>query len=275
MTQSVIAVIQARMSSTRLPGKVLMPVLGRPLLGYLLERVQRIRGLDGIVVATTTAAVDDPIVAVAQAAGVHVARGSEDDVLDRYYQAALARDAKHVMRLTADCPLLDPQICEEVLARYFSSGADYCHTSPRFAEGLDCEVFSMRLLREAWQRAKLKSEREHVTLYLHNHRSEYQLVQLDQARDDSTYRITVDEPADFDVVSAILTVLYPIFGAKLDSQAVLTFLAEHPAIHARNARIERNAGLRKSLENEGLVAPSKAKSMAFVEARARTRRKSR
>lgn len=253
MSGAVVAIIQARMSSTRLPGKVLMPVMGRPLLSYLLERAKRIRGLDNIVVATTTAAVDDPIVGVAEAAGVDVARGSESDVLDRYYRAAVAAEAAHVMRLTADCPLLDPLVCEQVLARYSSERADYCHTSPRFAEGLDCEVFSMELLRQAWQRACLKSEREHVTLYLHNHRADYHMIQLDQDRDDSAYRITVDEPADFEVVSAVLTALYPVFGANLDLQAVLTFLAEHPDIHARNARIERNAGLRKSLEADAVV----------------------
>ncbi len=248
-----VAIVQARMGSTRLPGKVLLPVLGRPLLGYLLERLARCRGLDAIVVATTDRPEDQAVAEYAAGLGVAVFRGSEQDVLDRYYRAAVANRADVVMRVTADCPLLDPEVCGRVLAPLLAAGPgrpDYVATSPAFAEGLDCEALTFAALERTWREAALRSEREHVTLYLKNHPERFGMLRIDNPADEGAIRITVDEPDDFFVVKAVFEALYPA-DAAFGFDAVRAWLRAHPGIAARNNNIIRNEGLLKSLREDG------------------------
>lgn len=246
----VVAIIQARMTSTRLPGKVLMPVLGRPLLEYQLERVRLSSMVDDIVIATTVNAEDDPVATLARKEGVGLYRGSELDVLDRYYKAALSAKADHVMRLTADCPFVEPELCDSIISQYFDSRVDYVHTGATFAEGLDCEIFSFEALKAAWQDASLPSEREHATMFLHNNPGRFSKLTHENSQDDSRLRLTVDETEDFAVVKKVLESLYPLHGAMMRIAHIKEFLAENPDVFEINSHVTRNEGLAKSLEED-------------------------
>jgi spore coat polysaccharide biosynthesis protein SpsF len=248
------AIIQARMPSTRLPGKILMEVMGRPLLSYLIEQLGHSRLLSDIIIATTTRREDDPIFNLAKQEGLKVYRGSEHDVLDRYYHAAGEFDAGHIMRITADCPLIQPDICDWVADVYTNSRCDYARTGESFAEGVDCEVFSREALNEAWKEAKRTSEREHVTLYFRNHPEIFRIMTLDNKSDDSRYRITVDEKEDFQVVRAVLENLYKRRKPYIKIDDIKSFLDSHPEIYSINAHIIRNEGLIKSLQENKTIS---------------------
>jgi spore coat polysaccharide biosynthesis protein SpsF len=241
------AIIQARMTSTRLPGKVLMKVLGRPLLSYEIERLRFSRNIAEIAVATTTNQADDPIVALAQRENLKVYRGSENDVLDRYYQAAREFGVEHILRITADCPLIEPTVCDRIIKVYADSGADYVHTGERFAEGFDCGILSFKTLSQAWRDASLKSEREHVTLYTKSHPERFHIISVVHDTDDSKYRVTVDEPEDFLAVKAIIENLY-VQGEYITAEGIKSFVDNHPEIYRLNADIIRNEGLLHSLQ---------------------------
>jgi spore coat polysaccharide biosynthesis protein SpsF len=243
------AIIQTRIASTRLPGKILMEVMGRPLLSYLSEQLGHSRVLSDIIIATTTRREDDPVSDLGKQEGLRVYRGSEHDVLDRYYQAAMEFEAEHIMRITADCPLIQPDICDCLADLYISSKCDYARTGESFA----CEVFNREALHEAWKEAKLTSEREHVTLYFQNHPEIFRIVTLDNESDDSRYRITVDEKEDFQVVQAILENLYKLSKPYIKIDDIKAFLDSHPEIYSINAHIMRNEGLIKSLQEDKTI----------------------
>ena len=250
MESEVTAIIQARMTSTRLPGKVLLKVMGRPLLSYQIERLSFSKRIDNIIIATTTNKEDNPIVELAQKESLNCYRGSEDDVLDRYYQAAKKYNVKHIMRLTADCPLIDPDICDNITDVYFESGADYIRTGESYAEGLDCEIIDFGALAKEWLKAKLKSEREHVTLYILNHAELFKTMIKENEIDDSMYRFTVDEERDFLVVKAILKNLYKENDGYFTVREIKLYLDAHPEVYRLNSDIIRNEGLLKSLRND-------------------------
>lgn len=248
---NVTAIIQARMTSTRLPGKVLMHAGGKPLLQWQLEQLRPSQAIARVVIATTLNADDDPVEDFARQQGVPVYRGSELDVLDRYFQAAKTFGAEHVMRLTADCPLVQPQICDLVAREYFDAGADYAITGSNFAEGVDCEVLRFAALERSWKDAAKASEREHATLYIRNHPEIFTIRQVNNDRDDSSYRITVDQQEDFQVVEAILENVSPGPDGSIAIGQVREFLDAHPEIHRLNSSIERNEGLKRSLLEDG------------------------
>ncbi len=238
------------MTSTRLPGKVLMEVMGRPLLSYQIERLRFSKRIDNIIIATTTNKEDDPIVELAQKEDLNFYRGSEDDVLDRYYQAAKKYNASHIMRLTADCPLSDPEICDSIANAYFENGVDYIRTGESFAEGLDCEIIGFRALTRAWLEAKLKAEREHVTLYVRNYPELFKAMVKENETDDSRYRITVDEEEDFLVVKTILENLYKENDSYFTVREIKSYLDDHPEVYRLNSHAIRNEGLLKYLQVE-------------------------
>lgn len=250
MNRQISAIIQARMMATRLPGKVLLEVMGRPLLSYMLEALEHCLSIKEIIIATTNNGQDDPIVSFAQNYDLKIYRGSEDDVLDRHYQAAKKYECEHIMRLTADCPLIQPHICDKVAQLYFSSGCDYALTGQTFAEGIDCEIFSFEALGRAWKEARLKSEMEHVTLHFRNKPELFQTETLENETDDGKYRVTVDEPNDFQVVKEILEHLYGKRKSYIRIEDIKCFLDSHPQVYALNSDIIRNEGLLKSLEEE-------------------------
>jgi len=250
----VTAIIQARMASSRLPGKVLMEVLGRPLLSYQIERLHFSERIDDIIIATTMKKEDDPLAELACKEGLKAFRGSEDDVLDRYYQVAKRHNAEHIMRLTADCPLVEPSVCDSIAAAYFLSGCDYVKTGETFAEGLDCEVFSFRALEKAWKNAKLKSEREHVTLYFRNQPELFEVKTINNETDDGKYRLTVEQEEDYFVVKAIIENLYAGTYDYIRINEVKSFLKSNPEIFEINRNILRNEGTLMSLDKDALAS---------------------
>jgi len=257
METKVTAIIQARMNSTRLPGKVLMEIMGRPLLSYMLEALQTCKTLRGVIVATTTNRENDLIASFCGRTGLKIYRGSEENVLDRYYQSARENGCMHVMRLTADCPLIQPHICDLVAESYFRTGCDYIRTGESFAEGVDCEIFSMEALEKAWKEAELNSEKEHVTLFFRNRPEIFRTEIVENNVDDSRYRITVDEPADFMVVKEVIENLYDAARPYIEIGKIKQFLDSRPELFALNAKILRNEGLLKSLKEESGEDPKK------------------
>ena len=224
-----VALIQARMGSTRLPGKVLTDVAGTTVLAHVVERVRACRGLAGVRIATTTSPADEAIVAEAVRLGVQASRGSEHDVLERFVQAA--QDADWIVRVTADCPLFDPLLLEAMIARAGEllaggSRVDYLANGAQrgWPRGLDAEIVRMEALRRAHREARRPYEREHVTPYLWRRPDRFSIAQLKQSPDLSDRRWTVDTPEDFEFVSRVFYMLYPtmpLFGqAEVESLAI-------------------------------------------------------
>ncbi|WP_088013977.1 cytidylyltransferase domain-containing protein [Gottfriedia acidiceleris] len=208
----VVAIIQARMGSTRLPGKVLLKVLNKPLLAYQVERVKRSKLINEIVIATTTNDIDQEIVDFCELMSLSYYRGSEEDVLSRYYEAASIYKADIVVRITSDCPLIDPNIIDLVINEYMinMNQIDYASNTIQrsFPIGMDIEVMSFSLI-ESINRLNLsQSFREHVTPYVYNS-GNFKIRQVLQETDKSHLRLTVDTREDFILISKIMEELYP------------------------------------------------------------------
>jgi len=245
----VVAIIQARMSSSRLPGKVLMPLAGVPVLGHVVDRLCSCKMVDEIVVATSLDASDDLISDYCRNAGINVFRGSLDDVLDRYYQAASEYQADPVVRITADCPAIDPVVVDAVIAGFLSGNFDLYSLGGEFPDGLDCSVFSFGAIERAWKEAKLNSEREHVGPYIENNPQLFRNGKLELFHGLSKQRWTLDEPVDYELLSKVFGRLYREDSHFLTHE-VLKFIGENPALSNINSGIVRNEGYLKSLENE-------------------------
>lgn len=233
-----VAVVQARMGSTRLPGKVLMDVAGVPMLGRVVERVRRASRVDDVVVATTTADRDDAVVRYCEAEDVPVHRGSEDDVLDRYHQVAQSVDADAVTRIAADCPLHDPAVIDRVAAVYDGGDHDYVSNTlePSYPVGLAAEVLSAAALETAWREAEAPDEREHVTPFIRRRPDRFRLASVVHDEDLSHHRWTVDEPADLELVRRV----YDALGdGPFGMEEVLALLEERPELAAINAHVEQ------------------------------------
>lgn len=247
---NVVAIIQARMASTRLPGKVLADLAGKPLLIRVVERARGARTLDIVAVATTDRPTDNPVAALCVKEGIPLFRGSEDDVLDRYYRAAQHFRAETIVRLTADCPLLDPVVVDRVVDAFQAGGHDYVSNTlkPSYPDGLDTEVFAWSALEKAWLGAKLKSQREHVTPYISKQPNMFRLLNVVNECDLSALRWTVDEPQDLDLVRRI----YRHLAAKPDfgMDDVLELLRYHPELKDVNAGFDRNEGYQKSVRED-------------------------
>jgi spore coat polysaccharide biosynthesis protein SpsF len=209
-----VAIIQARMGSTRLPGKVLEEISGRTMLYWVVSRTRSAASMDTVVVATTNLRADDAIVAECSAMKVPVFRGSEDDVLDRYHRAAAAFRADPVVRITSDCPLIDPDVIDRVVAAFAGNHADYAsNTLTRgYPRGLDVEVFSKAALDSAWREARQDHERVHVTPFIYGNPDRFALHSVECESDHSDLRWTVDTAEDLDVVRRITEAL----GGRLD-----------------------------------------------------------
>jgi spore coat polysaccharide biosynthesis protein SpsF (cytidylyltransferase family) len=191
------------MNSTRLPGKVLLPIEGASMLERVVRRVQRAKSIDKVVVATTEDPADDAVAEAAEAMGVHVTRGSEEDVLDRFRQAAEETGAAHIARVCADSPFVDPDVCDMIVDAYQSSGADYASNKldPSFPLGLDVEVFSREALEKTWSEAKEPHERAHVTLHMYapaSGKASLVLKPVVTTPDRHEWRWTVDTLEDLD-----------------------------------------------------------------------------
>lgn len=210
---SVVLITQARLGSTRLPGKILKTVLGKSLLEYQIERLNRVPSATKMVVATTTNEDDKPIVDLCEKLNVACFRGSVGDVLARYHGAALAHKADIVVRVTSDCPLIDPNVIDRVIQTYLSAQPTYDYVSNclerTYPRGMDTEVFSFRALDEAFREATALPDREHVTPFLYRQPGRYRLGQVTHAPNQSTHRWTVDTVEDFTLIQNIIESLYP------------------------------------------------------------------
>lgn len=246
---TIAGLLQARYCSSRLPGKVLMPLAGEPMLARQLERLKRASSLDTLIVATSNDPSDDPIEKTVVATGYECYRGDIDDVLDRMYRAALPHYPDHVVRLTGDCPLADPELIDKLVMFHLGKGADYSSLSlnPTFPDGLDAEVIRFGCLEEAWREASLPSEREHVTPFIHTRPDRYSIASYESDVDLSHLRWTVDEKADYDLVSIIYDELYEKNPAFTTGDIVL-LLERKPSLATYNTSYKRNEGYEISLK---------------------------
>lgn len=250
----VAAIIQARMGSTRLPGKVLRPLSGRPMLWHVLERVKAAKTVDDIILATAKTPQDRPLKSLAKSSGVACYFGSESDVLDRYRQAAKLSKSGTIIRITADCPLIDPEVIDACVRAFKKGKCDYASNAIRrsYPDGLDVEVFSLEALDRAWKEAKLQSEREHVTSYIWKNPHKFKLLDVVQKTDLSSYRWCVDKPEDLAFVERVYNELYRedrLFTTK----EVLALLRQRPELAQINAGTGCNEGYEKSLREDRMV----------------------
>ncbi len=235
----VVVINQARLGSTRLPGKVLLDLHGRPLLERQIERLRRARTPDEIVIATTFASHDDRLADFARSLGLRVFRGHEHDVLERYVGAAAAAAADVVVRVTSDCPLLDPTLLDRCVRLLLAEPElDYVsNTLERtYPRGLDVEALRRATLLEAHREAHERADREHVTRFVWRQPERFRLGGIKGEHDHSQLRWTVDEADDLAVVRAIYDALYP-HDPTFGFEDVLRHAERHPEIHARNRHI--------------------------------------
>ena len=249
MKQNTILITQARMGSTRLPGKVLQTVCGKELLRIHLDRLRNCKKISDIIVATTTSSKDDIILQYAEKWNYKVFRGSEDDVLDRYYQAVKNQKPDWVVRVTSDCPLLDPILVDKVIEFAQNNRVDYCSNTliEQFPDGQDVEVFTFASMERAWKESVKLSEREHVTPYIKNNsnffgKDSFHVINYPAPADYSDIRMTVDEDRDLKLLELLTSKL----GFEKSWIEYTDYIIDHRLFDI-NKGIIRNEGLLKSL----------------------------
>ena len=258
----IVAIVQARMGSTRLPGKVLKPIMGKPMLWYLVKRLERTAYVDKVVVATSEEKDNDVIRDFCKQYSINCFSGSENDVLDRFYKAAKQYNSDVVIRITGDCPLLDPGLIGEMLKEFITSN-QYDHygvacgagasteefNGHRYPDGLDAEIFKFSVLETAWNKAKDQLEREHVTPFIWRRPELFSLGTKTSPKDYSLMRWTVDNKVDFEVVEEIYKNLYPNkpdFGLK----DILEFFNTHSELQDKNKHFIGDEGYGKFFKEE-------------------------
>ncbi len=250
----ILVILQARTSSTRLPGKVLKPILGHPMLSLQIERIQRSKKIDKLIVATSNDRSDSDIDNLCINIQIPCFRGSLDDVLDRFYKTAMQYKPEHVVRLTGDCPLIDPEIIDKVINFFSECDFDYATNSMvpyTFPDGLDVEVFSFTALKKAWHETLLPSHREHVAPFILQHPEMFRIGHYKNKLNLSHLRWTVDEPEDFEFVSQIYKELYPQ-NPTFITEDILGLINRKPSLLEINSHVERNMGIKKSAEADKL-----------------------
>lgn len=247
-----VVIVQARMGSSRLPGKVLLEVTGKSLLEIEIGRLHRSLLPDALCVATTDRPQDGTIEELCRKLGIPCYRGSEDDVLGRYYEAAKYMQADEIVRVTADCPLIDPEILDSVVRRRRETGADYASNTLKrtFPRGLDVECFTYAALESTYSEAELPWEREHATPFIYSRPERFVLTNLESEKDESSHRWTVDTPEDFQLISLVLDRFsHDMSGFRY--RDVLALLNDNPDWQKINAHIEQ-----KTLSSPSPVATS-------------------
>ena len=224
------------MSSTRLPRKVLKPILDRPMLELQVERLKRATQIDRLAVATSNRPDDKVIIDLCHKLGIDVYAGALNNVLDRFYQVATHLRADHVVRFTGDCPLIDPDLVDELVLFYRNENCDYASNCrpPTLPDGLDTEIFSFEALKAAWSEATDPIDLEHVVPFIVRQPERFRVRTYRYHEDLSNFRLTVDEPEDFTVVKAIFEALYPI-NSKFKLRDILEFIRNNPDMESINA----------------------------------------
>jgi spore coat polysaccharide biosynthesis protein SpsF len=238
-----VAVIQAHMGSSRLPGKVLMEIAGKTMLDRVISRTQLCQYIDEVVVATSTLPIDDAIVRACEKMDVHVSRGSDPDVLDRFTQAARAQSADVCVRITSDCPLIDPEVSDHIISRFLKADPPVDYASNKipqsYPRGLDTEVFTISALESAHQQATERYQRAHVTVYIYQHPEQFRLLSIISDADRADWRWTVDTREDLEFVTQI----YDRLGAagKFGWRDVIAHLEREPMMHRINQEITQKS----------------------------------
>jgi spore coat polysaccharide biosynthesis protein SpsF len=245
----ILAILQARFSSTRLPGKVLKPILGKEMLLHQVERIQHSKLIDKLVVATSIDGTDDVIEKVCLNNGIEVFRGNLNNVLDRFYKCAKIYNPLHIVRLTGDCPLIDWEVIDNMIEYYLNKKLDYISTFSNFPDGLDAEVIAMGALIESKNNATLPSEKEHVTQYINQRKNEFNIGSFVCCKNLSHLRWTVDEPEDFILVEKIYQKLYKNNPNFLTND-ILKLIEKNVELETINNHFLRNEGLKKSLKED-------------------------
>ena len=240
------AIIQARMGSTRLPGKVMLNILGKPVLWHVVNRVSKARLIDRLFVATTVNPEDDIITEFCKSNNILVFRGSENDVLDRYYQCAKEYNIKDIARITSDCPLHDPDVIDLVVNEYLKGNYDYVSSAYAFPDGFDVEVFSFNALENAWENAKLPSEREHVTPYIKKN-EKIKKKNIHSNKKYPIYRCSLDQPEDYEFIKNIFG---GIRRKMFYIDDVVNYIKKHSELLKINQHIKVNEGYLKSLKED-------------------------
>jgi spore coat polysaccharide biosynthesis protein SpsF len=241
----IVAIIQARMGSSRLPGKVLMEICGEPMLSWVIKRAGKATLINQIVVATTTETIDDAIERYCQQNHIICFRGSSADVLDRYYQAAKLYQANVIVRLTADCPLIDPTLIDNTVTAFLGSSVDFAanRLPPPFKRtypiGLDVEVVSMVALERAWKESTVIYEREHVLPYLYEIKDRFKVLTINNDVDYGAYRWTVDTQQDLVFIQSLVEK----FGCRMDFswKDVIKLLENTPELIQINAQVKHKS----------------------------------
>lgn len=238
----VVAIVQARMGSTRLPGKVMLPLAGRPMIHHVVERVGRVPEIDEVIVATSALERERPLVEYLEGIGIPVFRGSEQDVLERYYFAARNYNADIVVRITADCPLLSPAITSRTIRVFLSEYPKYDYASNArirsFPRGTDTEVLSFSVLKKAYIEATKPYEREHVTPYIWMKPEQFAIKDIVSPVDLQSLRLTVDEKEDYLLARAVYDSLYPD-DPNFDIGEILQLLLLNPNLIKINQNIDQ------------------------------------
>ncbi len=250
-----LVMIQARCGSTRLPNKVMADLCGKTVLARIVERAQRSRIVDEVMVVTSIDKNNLTILTECAKLGVRVGVGSEDDVLDRYYQTARLLKPEYVIRLTADCPCFDAELLDMAIEA-MDEDTDYCGMlSESFADGLDLEIMKFSALENAWKNAKHTFEREHVTQYIIRRPEVFKLQNFESPVGYfGNQRWTIDEPEDYELVSKIYEHFINTKGNEdFGYKDILEFLDEHPSLLAINNKYQRNEGLQKSILEDKII----------------------
>tara|TARA_B100000579_G_C22788850_1_gene833365 strand:- start:412 stop:1176 length:765 start_codon:yes stop_codon:yes gene_type:complete len=254
MDHKIIAIIQARSGSTRLPGKVLLDLQGKSVIQHVADRVSASKLVDKTYVATTLLEEDLAIVRECSKIGVGIFCGSKDDVLDRYYQLAKIAKPKHIVRITADCPVIDPQVIDHVITKHLEADADYTSNTLEvpYPDGQDVEVFKFSALNKAWKSSSLASEREHVTPYIKFNEDEFKIEKVLASEEHSKYRWTLDEIEDFKLISIFYDELYSK-NSLFSMKDILELHKHKKSLFHINSMHIREEGYRKSLENDKVI----------------------
>ena len=236
----IVAIIQARIVSTRLPGKVLLDVEGKPMLWHVIERLRRARQLDEIILAIPDTKENDVLEEFAKENNLKYFRGPEEDVLSRYYLAAKSFGADTIVRITSDCPLVAPEVVDRVVRECLKSGADYTSNILKrtYPKGLDVEVFTFEALEKSFQEAKAGAEKEHVTLYIREHPEKFRRTNVENDRDLSRFRWTVDEKEDLEFVQEVYKKLFQE-GKIFSMKEIIDLLRKEPKLVEINKNIKR------------------------------------
>ena len=256
----VVAIIQARMGSTRLPGKMLIDIIGKPLIQHVVDRVSQSRRINKLILATTDNPHDAVLVDFARKKSLDFFIGDEEDVLDRFYQAAKQFNIKTIVRITPDDPFKDPEVIDKAVEIFLNSKGeiDYVTSTlpPTYPIGLDIEVFSFYALEKAWKEAKKPSEREHVTPYIWNHPEIFRIKNFGLEKDLSYLRWTLDDDRDLRFTREVYQRLYPKKRFFLMDD-ILKLLDQHPSLIKINEKTEKYEGYLKSLEKDRLEESKK------------------